>query len=295
MGYTNKDVVNHIFNSPCDVLHTFAAGLIKNCILWVVCIVINLRKCKGFEYSQGLLDSRIASFQDLPKMANMMNTYFKRGICYISGGKSKKEKDKSTGGAGGFRSTEYPTLLLQMYFAIGVKGDVIPNTPHFKLSTTCRVGNMTQIVLTAISKVMDCFFALRTSPLTEERIDIIQGKMMNMQSHYILLYQLNQKCNGRENPGLPQSRKIHAACCNVTPFMRTFGTMEKADTASCESVHRYMTVAVWVRLFKSPQMTFSKVPQNKTCQKALWLLISHQMTCCRPPTKKDLSKVPHHA
>jgi hypothetical protein len=234
------------FSDPdCDILHTFAAGLIKNCILWVIIIVSSLKKYPEFAFSEGLLDARIASFKDLPKMKNMMNSYFRKGICYITSSKSGKDQEKSTGGAGGYRSSEFVSLLVQMYFAIGVKGDIVPNTPHFNISVTIQVGNMTKIILTAISKVLDCFFALRTSPLTEERIDIIQNKMTNMQGHFILLHQLKQYCIGKQNPGLPMSRKFHAACCNVAPFMRIFGPMEKADTAAYESVHRFMTVALW--------------------------------------------------
>jgi len=33
--------------------------------------------------------------------------------------------------------------------------------------------------------------------------------------------------------------------CNVKPFLQDFGTFDKADTASYESVHRFMTVALW--------------------------------------------------
>jgi hypothetical protein len=245
MGFLSPGVRNHVYRSPCDILHTFECGICKNVSLWIISLVLLISKVPRFKFSSGILDARVASFKDLPKLPNVTQTYFLKGICFISSNKSAADKTKSTGGAGGFRSCEFVPLLLQLYFAIGVNGDVLPNTPTFRFSNEIQVGNITKITLKCLSKVLDCFFSLRISPITEQRVHIIQDKMMDMSQYYIALYQLLDRASGREVPRLPLSRKIHAACCNIKPFLETFGTLDKADTASYESVHRYMTVGLW--------------------------------------------------
>jgi hypothetical protein len=245
MGYVAPGVLNHVFRSPCDILHTFECGICKNVCLWTISLVLLISKVPRYKFSAGMLDGRIACFKDLPKLPNVTQTYFLKGICFISSNKSAADKTKSTGGAGGFRSCEFVPLLIQLYFAIGVNGDIFPTTPTFRISNEIQVGNMSKIILTCISKVLDCFFSTRISPLTAQRVDIIQNKMMDMSQYYIALYQLLDTSSGREVPRLPLSRKIHAACCNIKPFLEVFGTLDKADTASYESVHRYMTVGLW--------------------------------------------------
>jgi hypothetical protein len=60
-----------------------------------------------------------------------------------------------------------------------------------------------------------------------------------------MLYQLKEKSLGVSNPGLPLSRKLHAALCCIPNFLQKFGTLDKADTTSYESAHRSMTVDIW--------------------------------------------------
>jgi hypothetical protein len=79
-----------------------------------------------------------------------------------------------------------------MYIAIGLQGDVLPNAPHFNVTPCIRVGNVTKIVLKAISTMLDSYFSLRTSPLTVQRIAVIQHKMNIMPTHFISAFQLMQ-------------------------------------------------------------------------------------------------------
>ena len=249
MGYTAPGVPNHVFRCPCDILHTFECGICKNVALWTISLIMAMTSVKEYSNSVRLVDARIASFQDLTKLPNVTQTYFLKGISFIQSNKSAADKTKSTGGAGGFRSAEFIPLLIQLYFCIGVDGAVLPNTANYLLPNGRICGNITKTVLTCISKVLDCAFSMRISPMTAWRSQCVQEKMMDMSKHFIALYQLMNICSGKD-PRLPLSRKLHAACCNVTPFSEIFGPPCKGDTAAMESVHREMTVGSWNRTSK---------------------------------------------
>ena len=139
-----------------------------------------------------------------------------------------------------YTSIVFNSSLLQ----IGTHGNVIPNSPTYLLRGG-QVGNITVIVLSAITTLLDAYFAVKMSPITDARINVIKMKLQVMQKHFILLYQLKERSLGVSEPGLPQSRKLHAALCCIPTFLKNFGTLDKADTTSYESVHRSMTVDIW--------------------------------------------------
>ena len=97
---------------------------------------------------------------------------------------------------------------------------------------------------------MEFYFAIRTSPLTSTRIEIIKQKLNNMYIHFIALFQLNLRFCEDERICLPESRKIHAMMCAMPPFLESMGCIDLADTASWESVYRVMTVSLWERTSK---------------------------------------------
>ncbi len=44
-GSCRKDENNiYIYNTPCDILHTFECGLFKNAILWTMSVILNISK-----------------------------------------------------------------------------------------------------------------------------------------------------------------------------------------------------------------------------------------------------------
>ena len=100
-------------------------------------------------------------------------------------------------------------------------------------------------MLTSTSTLLHAYFSLRISPLTEDRINTIQTKLLKMSKHFIALHQCNEKLQRK-----PGSRKLHASVCLIHHFLRDFGTLDKADTASYESVHRVMTVGAWQKTSK---------------------------------------------
>ena len=112
------------------------------------------------------------------------------------------------------------------------------------LLLSIEVPNETTVVLNAIGAFLDAYFAVRLTPLTEDRIMDIQSKLLKCSRTFTDLYQLNARIGGIEDPDIPHSRKLHAAVCVIKPFLKHFGTFDKADTTSHESIHRVMTVTL---------------------------------------------------
>ena len=83
--------------------------------------------------------------------------------------------------------------------------------------------------------------------MTTDRVNVIKQKLGNMYIHFIALFQLNLRFCEDDKVCLPESRKIHAILCTMPPFLQSMGCLDIADTASWESVHRVMTVALWDR------------------------------------------------
>jgi hypothetical protein len=228
-------------------------GLFKNVTLWIISIIFQVSKNKNnttFRFSQNIFDSRIASFRYICKVKNVTISYFRKGITFLSKHKSKKQKSSSTGGAGGLRSCDFVNIVLQSFFAIGIDGSVLPITPKYKISEQYTVGNVTKIVLSCIITLFDAYFAIQMSPITQDRLTLIKFKLNKMSKHFILMYQLNLKFCDQKHIDLPHSRKLHAAVCNIIPFLSHFGSVRKADTSSYESVHRVMTVGAWIKTSK---------------------------------------------
>ena len=98
--------------------------------------------------------------------------------------------------------------------------------------------------MAAISSLLDCYFEVRRSPITDTVLLSMQRKISTMKTHFISLNQLMKQMAGKVIT-LPNSRKLHAIGCNLIPFLKAFGQVLKADTTSYESVHRFMTVAIW--------------------------------------------------
>jgi hypothetical protein len=88
------------------------------------------------------------------------------------------------------------------------------------------VGNMTKVVQNAIASTLDAYFEVLASPMTAQRIENIQIKLMKMSFHFFLLWQLMRKACGVEKVSLPSSWKLHAACCGILPFLKEFGTVQ---------------------------------------------------------------------
>ena len=133
---------------------------------------------------------------------------------------------------------------------IGINGEILPNHRRYRVNASIEVGNVSRVVLKAISSMLDCYFDVKISPITSERLIGIERRLKTMSHDFIQLFQMNQQIGGINARALPKSRKLHAACCSLIPFLRNFGSVMKADTSSFESIHRVMTVALWNRTSK---------------------------------------------
>ena len=98
MGGFSANERNHVYRSPCDLLHTWECGVIKNLVLWTVSIVINISTLDPkYKFSKAILDERVASNKYWVKLPNVTTSYFSNGVCWISKDKTRKEKSNSTG------------------------------------------------------------------------------------------------------------------------------------------------------------------------------------------------------
>ena len=250
MGLNTPETSNTVLNTPPDTLHTWCCGIMRNVLLWTVSIIMNMSKFRGYEQNRGLFDSRVASFRHLPKLPNVTTTYFRGGITCISKNKTSKQRQATTGGAAGYRSCEFVPALIFTSLAIGFKGDVVPTSSTFTISATITVGNITKIIQSCISTMLDAYFEVLASPLTAERIANVQLKLNKMSLHFMSLWQVMNKVAQVEKITLPASRKLHAAVCTIVPAMKLFGSVYKMDTESYESIHRIYTVGAWQQTSK---------------------------------------------
>ena len=90
----------------------------------------------------------------------------------------------------------------------------------------------------------------------------IQSKLLKCSRTFTDLYQLNARIGGIEDPDIPHSRKLNAAVCVIKPFLKHFGTFDKADTTSYESIHRVMTVALWHKTSKRYESMYSEMSRQ---------------------------------
>jgi hypothetical protein len=118
---------NHIYNSPTDIMHLFACGLIKSVLLWTLTIICEIRShanvddSKPFANNTGLFDKRLREFPNVPMIPHVEWCKFKDGLTYIAQSKSIVEKSYATGSGGGFRSSEYIPAVIQTFFAVSIE------------------------------------------------------------------------------------------------------------------------------------------------------------------------------
>ena len=283
-GMVAPGVQNNLHSTPPDILHTWCCGIMKNVLLWVINIVHNVSKLKiqKFAQNKGLLDARVASLKHLLKLQNVTTTYYRNGLTHISKNKSSKQKQATGGGAAGFRSAEFVQALLFIHLAVsttdssqhfkttftsnlllswsvnnnifllkvGFEGDIVPITAKTVVNDHITVDNITLVVQTTVAAVLDCYFEILASPMTDVRRASVKDKLSKMSLHFTSLWHLNQRTSGIAEVTLPKSRKRHVAECQIMPFLLVFGPLTKADTATYESYHRLGTTGVYEKTSK---------------------------------------------
>jgi hypothetical protein len=273
-------VNNHIFNTPLDTLHVFAAGLIKSLVLWTLTVVVQLSMCNDSKYKEAkaLLDFRLDNFPSGPDLPHVPRTKFRGGLTRLCANKSAQDKNRATGSGGGFRSNHFITALLQLILCIGTNGEILPNEDNYffkikykpkptkksdqdpakkKISNeehgrkeyAVNVKNPTQKFMNAAHSLLDVYFQCKKSEFTETQTEQLRGSIDSMCGHYLLYWELKQVLLVHEADKTLQTRKNHAVQHFPDHALR-FGSLIKSDGATWETAHISETTGVWRRTSK---------------------------------------------
>jgi hypothetical protein len=203
MGY-----LNNLYKTPYDLLHTLCGGIIKAIVFVVAHIIATLRfeYDKEFDHASHLFDSRLRSFPSMGKdiLPHVEQTTFRQGFMRYVAGMSSSEKQSSTGSAGGhIRSKQFVTLLLQMYFAIGDKGDVLPSTKEFRYYQRKKpndideqLGNITEKVLSCIETALSFYFLCKKAEHNDSSIQELFKVALRLQAQFALIWEIKQAMVG---------------------------------------------------------------------------------------------------
>jgi Plavaka transposase len=275
-------VNNHIFNTPLDTLHVFAAGLIKSLVLWTLTVVVQLSMCTDIKYKEvkGVLDARLHNFPYGPDLPHVPRTKFRGGLSRLCANKSAQDKNRATGSGGGFRSNHFITALLQLILCIGTSGDILPNEDNYEFKIKYKpkptksaqgskkksnktskqeehgrreyavnVKNPTQKFMNAAHSLLDVYFQCKKSEFTETQTEQLRWSIDSMCGHYLLFWELKQVLLVHEADKTLQTRKNHAVQHFPDHALR-FGSLIKSDGATYESAHISQTTGVWRRTSK---------------------------------------------
>ena len=245
MGFNN----NIFKGAPPDLLHVYCAGLMKSLVNWVMTIVSCIAQViPNFRKGPSIFDSRISNFPYVHDMPHVYWKTFNGGLMQF-GRKSRKEKALATGSLGGFRSTTFISLLIQIYFAIGCYFDVLPAECEYSGS---KLGNVTDKVLTAIASLLDSYFQSKRKTWTQDQIDHFGKTNNELYVHLILVWDLKQTllCAYRISKHLkaiitpPKMRKLHMIL-HFTLYITWFRSLNHMDTSTYESAHKFLTTLIW--------------------------------------------------
>jgi hypothetical protein len=189
MGYENN-----IFMSSYDLLHTIPGGIMKT-LMFSACVIIDRISSsndKKFRDARGVFDSRLRTYPDVPDcLPHVPKTTFRKGFMGVLLGKSSSQQGLATNSCGRLRSSHFVTLLLQAYFAIGRKRDVLPNDANYRYQKgraraggedndgepankrakkimDLRLGNVSKKVLDAFEFVLSVYFQSRRAAHTDQ-------------------------------------------------------------------------------------------------------------------------------
>ena len=249
MGINN----NILLATPPDTLHCFCAGLMKSLVKTVISIIFTLsskddgKNKASFKSSKGVFDRRISTFGYVHDMPHVHWTIFKAGIIrYVN--KSIQEKGRSGGSFGGFRSTSFISLLIQIYYSIGFDGSVLPiGRIQFTNNKKCiNLNDMQNKVLRAIYSVLDVYFDVKRKEWNEQDLLHFKSKLSNLYVHYMLVWDLNQVMLTADvnHVGLNKQRNPHKIF-HLPELFRYYGSADKMDTGTWEKIHQAATTQIY--------------------------------------------------
>ena len=94
--------------------------------------------------------------------------------------KNKREKEQATGSFGGFRSSSFVSILMQVYHAIGFRDDVFPGIANFEFVTEkgkIKLGNVRAKVQNTIASILDSYFDCKRTEWTNALSEEFQNKL----------------------------------------------------------------------------------------------------------------------
>ena len=244
IGELEMGIDNDMNNYIVDLLHVFCSGIMKAVLLWIVIIIHEISKSedKNFNKSIGVLDDRLVNFPMIPEVPHVNKCYFRKGLSFIVATKSKKERTLTTGSTGGFKSLDYVSALVQMYFVIGNNGDILPNTNNYSFRRKGKrgiyVGNVTKKVLNTIAALLDCYFLCKKDDgYTNDQCNQLNQVSNAAHSHILILWNLKERILHEESVKMiPSSLKLHLLQ-HVDRCARLWGSFSVGNTESYEHYH----------------------------------------------------------
>lgn len=206
-----------------------------------------------FKDAKLLLEARLSRMPYVPTMPHLPWTFFPNGVFKFVDPKSNREKGQSGGSFGGMRSSWFPVILFQLYFAIGYDGKVLPVSDTFEYSPIGNrnhkilLGNLTKIVQTTILSLLDLNFSLCRTEFSQSDLVDIQKIASYANNQFENLHRLKSAVLfDMKKLMMRKNHMLH----HVGELIHLFGAVSQFNTESFESAHREYTVGVWEQTSK---------------------------------------------
>jgi len=251
------DPSNNIFRAtPPDLLHNFCAGLMKSLVKSIISIIYAVSKInEAYVAAANMFDWRIMNFGYVTEeMPHVHWTYFKEGIMrYIA--TNTAERSHSTGSFGGYKSTSFISLLIQMHYAIGHDSKILPGA-NFVLNKDNQIVDIQGRVQRAICSVLDCYFDGKRAKWDDKALAMFSKKVKNLYTHYMLVWDLNVSLLSfnMAHTKICKQRNPHKIF-HLEDTIRYYGSLNHCDTSSWESIHRSVTKGVYSSTSKRNKTT----------------------------------------
>jgi len=236
---------NNIYTAtPPDTLHLFCAGLMKSLVKTIITIIYTISKLDKIHYSRSCMkiDQRIINFEYVnEEMPHVHWTRFNEGImCHVPS--TIQDRGHSTGSFGGYRSTSFISLLIQLFYSIGNDYVILPKNFMLK-NTEIDIQNR---VLRAIRTILEVYFDVCRSEWNLHEITLFEKKVKYLYAQYMLVWDLNQSLLALDlnHDTICKQRNPHKIV-HLCSVIKQFGSLRKCDSATWERFHQKATTSIW--------------------------------------------------
>jgi hypothetical protein len=181
-----------------DYLHVWLKGFIEK-LICIVCQIFVLcgKLDASYRNNMAILDQRLASYQKIQTQHISKHVNFPNGVQKVVD-PTLKTKKKTTANAMqsiGLEGWKLPSLLIQILFAIGVDGNLLPNTEDWYLRYVLRnkhqvhidseiAINISKTCISAISAVLEVTFSFSGTSISSEQLKDLELKICNSRVHF---------------------------------------------------------------------------------------------------------------